>query len=72
MSVIKKAQKQAEKEAKRAIQYPRQPEALEEVKPTPTENEVELSYNELRAKAKGLGLKASGSKKDLLERIAGA
>jgi hypothetical protein len=32
----------------------------------------DLSYNELREKAKALGLKASGSKEELIERIAEA
>lgn len=67
MSIIKKAQKRAEKEAKRAIQYPRSEPVAQCPEP---ENTVELSYRELQAKAKGLGLKANGSKKDLLERLA--
>ncbi len=81
-----------EKEAQRAIQFPRSQPPLQVVESTefldaiegvmgPTLKEAEvgreivdsegLSYKELQAKAKGLGLKTSGSKKEILERLAG-
>lgn len=41
-------------------------------KPSDEEDEEELSYNELREKAKELGIPANGSKEDLKERIAEA
>ncbi len=68
MTRINKEAQKAKKETARAIQYPR----TEVPAQTPVEvaEEVELSYRELQAKAKSLGLKASGSADTLKERIA--
>ncbi len=67
MSVVKKAQKQAEKEARRARMYPRAAES--EVAAVVGVLLPDLNYRELQAKAKELGLKASGSKESILDSI---
>ena len=65
MSQIRKQELAAKKEAKRAIQYPRVELPVVEKMDTI----LDLSYKELQAMAKSRGLKASGSKVSLIERL---
>lgn len=70
MSIVKKAQKKLEKEAKRAIQYPRSVEAEPMTDPAEAKRELtELTKKELVAMAKELGLSTKGNKADILERL---